>query len=362
MNGDEAGAPLPLTVLYRGPLSSCNFDCGYCPFAKRRDPPAELRVDRLALERFLGWCEAAGGGEASIPEGASGAGGARAVGGGVHGAGGAQGGNAVGGAGAAAGVGSPGGEVAIRERASGAGAAQGAGAGAARGAGAADGTLSVFFTPWGEALVRSWYRDAMVRLSRMPYVRRVAVQTNLSATATWLDEAVCERVGVWATWHPSQTPMERFVRRARRVQRSGAHLSVGIVGLPEHWEAAQRLRDELDGIYVWVNAVKRDSAAMALDWGSVDPLFSWNAQAWPSVGKTCRTGEDVVTVDGAGDVRRCHFVTDVIGNLYDGSLAAALKPRACPNAECGCHIGYVHMPELGLDGVFGEGILERVRA
>lgn len=320
MNGAGAGARRPLTVLYRGPLSSCNFDCGYCPFAKRRDPPSELRADRLALERFLGWCEAAGGGDASISEGAPGAGAADAVGGGGHGAGGACGAS-----------------PAARE------------------------TLSVFFTPWGEALVRSWYRDAMVRLSRMPHVRRVAVQTNLSATASWLDEAVCERVGIWATWHPTQMPMERFVRRARRVQRSGAHLSVGIVGLPEHWEAAQRLREELDGIYVWVNAVKRDRAAMALDWGLVDPLFSWNAHAWPSVGKACRTGEDVVTADGAGDVRRCHFVPDVIGNLYDGSLAAALKPRACPNAECGCHIGYVHMPELGLDRVFREGILERVR-
>ena len=25
-----------LSILYRGPLSSCNYACGYCPFAKRR--------------------------------------------------------------------------------------------------------------------------------------------------------------------------------------------------------------------------------------------------------------------------------------------------------------------------------------
>ena len=24
-----------LSILYRGPLSSCNYGCGYCPFAKR---------------------------------------------------------------------------------------------------------------------------------------------------------------------------------------------------------------------------------------------------------------------------------------------------------------------------------------
>ena len=67
-----------------------------------------------------------------------------------------------------------------------------------------------------------------------------------------------------------------------------------------------------------------------------------------------------MTVDGEGAVRRCHFVPDVIANLYDGSLAGALAPRPCPNATCGCHIGYVHLRELGLDAVYGEGILERV--
>ncbi|MEV6932728.1 hypothetical protein AB0M46_50690, partial [Dactylosporangium sp. NPDC051485] len=31
------------------PLASCNYDCPYCPFAKRRDPPERLRADRAAL-------------------------------------------------------------------------------------------------------------------------------------------------------------------------------------------------------------------------------------------------------------------------------------------------------------------------
>ena len=53
----ERGArdPVALTILYRGPLASCNYDCAYCPFAKRHDPPALLRADRAALERFTAW-------------------------------------------------------------------------------------------------------------------------------------------------------------------------------------------------------------------------------------------------------------------------------------------------------------------
>jgi hypothetical protein len=41
-----------LTILYRGPLASCNYGCTYCPFAKRVDPAEALAADRLALERF----------------------------------------------------------------------------------------------------------------------------------------------------------------------------------------------------------------------------------------------------------------------------------------------------------------------
>jgi len=44
-----------LSILYRGPLSSCNYACGYCPFAKRTETPTELAHDRACLERFVAW-------------------------------------------------------------------------------------------------------------------------------------------------------------------------------------------------------------------------------------------------------------------------------------------------------------------
>ena len=39
--------------------------------------------------------------------------------------------------------------------------------------------LAAIFVP-GEALTRRWYREAMVVLSRLPHIDRVAAQTNLS--------------------------------------------------------------------------------------------------------------------------------------------------------------------------------------
>lgn len=44
-----------LTILYRGPLSSCNYGCEYCPFAKKTANSKELAADKNALARFINW-------------------------------------------------------------------------------------------------------------------------------------------------------------------------------------------------------------------------------------------------------------------------------------------------------------------
>ncbi|MEU6237540.1 STM4011 family radical SAM protein [Kitasatospora sp. NPDC047058] len=287
----HGGAPdggLDLTLLYRGPLASCDYDCPYCPFAKRRDTPEQLRADRAALERFTGW--------------------------------------------------------------------------AAGRAGTGD-TLSLLFTPWGEGLVRSWYRRALVGLSRLPHVRRVVIQTNLSCRTDWLAEADLATLALWVTYHPGQVGHDRFLAKCRELDRLGVRYSVGVVGRPEHLADARRMRAALSpGVYLWVNAAEGHhyTDAEAADWQALDPHFGYSRHAHPSAGRPCRTGESVLSVDGDGTVRRCHFVRDVLGNLYDNSYRAALRPRGCPLKVCDCHIGYVHLETLPLYEVFAGGVLERV--
>ncbi|MFJ5875544.1 STM4011 family radical SAM protein [Streptomyces sp. NPDC093088] len=279
---------MDLTLLYRGPLSSCDYDCPYCPFAKRRDSRERLRADREALERFTGWAAAQTGDR-----------------------------------------------------------------------------LRILFTPWGEGLVRSWYRRALVGLSRLPHVERVAIQTNLSCRTDWLAEADPEAVALWCTYHPGQTPYERFLAKCHDLAGRGVRFSVGVVGLPEHREHARRLRDALPPhVYLWVNAAEGHAYTdeEADGWTELDPLFPYSRHPHRSAGLPCRTGESVISVDGGGTVRRCHFVKAELGNLYDGSYRAALRPRACPLAVCDCHIGYVHLETLPLYDVFAGGVLERIPA
>ena len=59
-------------------------------------------------------------------------------------------------------------------------------------------------------------------------------------------------------------------------------------------------------------------------------------------------------------MRRCHFVGDVIGNIYEEDWQQSLRQRTCPNATCGCYIGYIHLPKLQHERLFGNGLLERI--
>ena len=198
-------------------------------------------------------------------------------------------------------------------------------------------------------------------------MHRVAAQTNLSGNLAWLDDCDLEHVALWTTYHPTQVSMDRFLGRCAELDERGARYSVGVVGFKEAWDDIVRLREALDDrVYLWINAYKRDpnyyGEGDVERFESVDPLFRYNTRYHPSLGEACRAGASSFTVDGLGDVRRCHFIQTPIGNLYDESFADALKERPCVNTSCGCHIGYVHMDRLGLYDVFADGILERVPA
>lgn len=279
---------MKLSILYRGPLSSCNYGCEYCPFAKRKESAAEHAADEAALERFI----------ARIGE--------------------------------------------LREH-----------------------RFSVLFTPWGEALIHPRYQRALAELCAMAHVDRAAIQTNLSGRLDWTEACARDKLALWTTFHPGETDLASFAARCHWLYERRVRFSVGVVGLKEHLLSIEALRRALPpDVYLWVNAYKRVAdyyTAAEREWiAGIDPLFPFNAVAHPSQGKQCHTGHTVFSVNGDGQMRRCHFVSETIGKFYDADFASALRPRTCPAERCGCHIGYVHLAPLGLDRVFGDGILERI--
>ena len=207
----------------------------------------------------------------------------------------------------------------------------------------------------------------MARLSHLPNVGRAAIQTNLACGLDWVDRCDKGRLALWTTFHPSQVPRAAFVARCLDLDRRGVRFSVGVVGLAEQLAEAEALRAELPPhVYVWVNAFKPQLGDYTTDdlrrFEAIDPLFRINTVRHPSLGRPCRAGRSVISVDGDGTVRRCHFIREPIGNLYEPGFEAALVERACTNATCSCHIGYVHLDDLKLYPVFGAGLLERIPA
>jgi MoaA/NifB/PqqE/SkfB family radical SAM enzyme len=275
------------SILYRGPLSSCNYACDYCPFAKRRNTRAELEADAAKLARFVDW---------------------------------------------------------VSKRSE---------------------QIGILFTPWGEALIHRHYQQAIIALSRLPNVWRVAIQTNLSCQLDWIDECDKSVAALWTTYHPSQISLAQFVEQCERLDRAGMRYSVGVVGLRENIPAIRALRAALSAeTYIWVNAYKRIADYYSMseidEFRAVDRLFDFNLTTHASFGRECRAGHSVFTVDGDGNMRRCHFIKTVIGNIYESGFEQALVPRPCSNDTCGCYIGYVHMPHLDLEKVYGDGLLERI--
>ena len=158
-------------IYYRGSLSSCNYACGYCPFAKTRNTRQQLAVDRAQLERFVDWCK-----NQSTPT-------------------------------------------------------------------ECQPSLEILFTPWGEALIHRYYRQALIELSHLPNIAKVCIQTNLSAPVGPLSQA-SPKLTLWATYHPQEVARERFLAQCRRLIQADIGFTVGVVGLKQHFEEMAALRAE----------------------------------------------------------------------------------------------------------------------
>ncbi|KQN96277.1 STM4011 family radical SAM protein [Paenibacillus sp. Leaf72] len=279
-------------LYYRGSLSSCNYDCPYCPFSKNKDSAATLRKDEEQLHTFMDW---------------------------------------------------------VREQ------------------GHAGHELSIFFNPYGEALIHRWYREAMIELSHMSHISKVAVQTNLSTKLDWTSRLNPEKAAFWVTYHPGQTTLSQMLSQCMQLYQQGLNFSVGTVGLRSAFEQIEELRSSLpEDVYVWVNAFKDKpnyyTEAEIVRLEAVDPYFLWNTRDYDSFGQRCSAGSSVFYVQGSGVVKHCYKDRRIIGQLYRDGLEGLSAERPCGMKKCGCYIGYIHIPKLELGSIYADSLLERIPA
>jgi MoaA/NifB/PqqE/SkfB family radical SAM enzyme len=229
--------------------------------------------------------------------------------------------------------------------------------------------VEFFITPKAEYLVLPYWREAVGRLLALPQVRRVTVQTNLSFDLRdFLDEVDAAKLALWTTFHPTEVSaegVEDLHAKWRLLQERGIPFSVGIVGTRENLPHLLPLRRRLDrGVYLWVNAYQRERdyyTAGELDAiRAVDPYFDLNNQDFPSRGRPCTAGQRAVYLDDEGDLRRCFFVGDVLGNLFRDGWRRLEAPLACPRAGCHCYVGHMHTVDLDFRSVYGTDLAVRI--
>jgi MoaA/NifB/PqqE/SkfB family radical SAM enzyme len=229
--------------------------------------------------------------------------------------------------------------------------------------------VEFFITPKAEYLVLPYWRDAVARLLALPQVERVTVQTNLSFDLeAFLGSVDAAKLALWTTYHPTEVDERGFAdleAKWRLLLDRGVPFSVGVVGTRENLDAAERLRRRLDRrVYVWVNAYKREGDYYTPQererLRALDSLFDLNDQHYPSLGRPCTAGQRAVYLDDEGDLRRCFFVGDVIGNLFRDGWATLPAPLGCPARTCHCYVGHMHVVELDFRAVYGDFIAARI--
>lgn len=229
--------------------------------------------------------------------------------------------------------------------------------------------VEFFITPRAEYLVLPYWRDAVAFLLGLPHVERVTIQTNLSFDLEpFLARVDASKLALWTTYHPTEVAereREELFRKWEVLRRRGILFSVGVVGTRENLSPMHELRARLaPDVYVWVNAYKREanyySEEELQEIRAVDPYFDMNNQHYASLGQPCTAGQRAVYLDDEGDLRRCFFVGEVIGNLYRDGWVTLDAPLGCPKSTCHCYVGQMHVVDLDFRSVYGKNLAVRI--
>ena len=221
---------------------------------------------------------------------------------------------------------------------------------------------SIMFVPYGEALVHTYYTKALAALSKMPHIKVLSCQTNLSLNPqTFIrnlneEKADLSKVNLWATFHDEMEGKERFVEKVSHLNQH-IGVCVGVVGTPKTVNTLEELKNALPKTtYLWVNAMeglnRKYTPKERQIIESVDPQF-WAELANPKAAITqCCAGRESVFVSAEGRVSACNRSKQSLGNIY---TPEGLAEPACRARACDCFLAYVHRTEMKSLNLFGSG-------
>jgi len=226
---------------------------------------------------------------------------------------------------------------------------------------------AVFITPYGEALIHTWYWEGLALLSKIDSIHQVGVQTNLSFSvqeclSIFSDlQGEKEKLRIWATFHPEMTTIKQFISQCRRLMENEILFSVGTVGVPDNIELIKALRQELPkSIYLWINkmdGLKRPYTSDEINvFMQIDPFFK-NELCYPKAFAAMCQNRCFVKADGR--LHTCNISKVKTVNWYTGTKEEIFKPL-CSNSKCSCYLAYAGRTDFASKNQFGDYPLFRI--
>ncbi len=290
------------TILYRGNLKSCNYNCSYCPFSKHKPLKQELKRDRQNFQRF---CKSV---EKRAEE------------------------NSIG-----AVFVTPYGEASIHSW---------YWEGLAHLSGLSEIDRVGMQTNLSFSLI-------------LPDGGRFAACSSNSVDNCIAYFDFCggkrEKLCIWATFHPEMTDADTFVSKCHKLAAHHIRLCVGAVGVPENIPLLRKLREKLSkDIYFWINRMDGLRRNYSFDeiraFLELDPFFEYELQKPAADVTMC---QDRCFVEADGTIRTCNISRRTSVNWYDDGGSKLFEPR-CSQKSCSCYLAYGGRADFDLKHVFGS--------
>ena len=86
------------------------------------------------------------------------------------------------------------------------------------------GTISLFFTPYGEILGKEYYWEYFAAFSKLPMIEKIGCQTNNSFSVEKMlgifhsNQGEKCKLRLWCTYHPDMVPEDIFLEQCRKLK------------------------------------------------------------------------------------------------------------------------------------------------
>lgn len=225
---------------------------------------------------------------------------------------------------------------------------------------------ALMVVPYGEAMIHPWYWEGLAQLSTRAEIDAVGIQTNLSFSVNAFTDCyvgaggLFAKLRLWATFHPEMTSVSDFSAKCRQLQDKGIQLCAGSVGVPQNLNLLRQLKQELNGIYLWVNKMDGLRRAYTQEeqeaFLEIDPYFERELMLLPANAALCK-GRLFVEADGK--LHTCNISSVLRQNKSWETIGDFPSPE-CGRKQCSCYLAYGGRTDFMNQILFGPYPLFRI--